>query len=201
MKKLFLTSTGLPLETRQYFLDLIGKPPQGMKVAFIPTAADPESDKWFVDAAKNQLTEIGFLFFEVDLKENPETVKKKLESCDIIYINGGNTFYLLDWVRKSGLNKYLDQLISDGKIYLGSSAGSIIVGPNIELADWEGGDQNIVNLQDMTGLNLVPFVVSPHFTEEEREFFEEKSKTVSYPIIPITNEQAIIVSDSKHRIV
>lgn len=201
MKKLFLTSTGLPLETRQYFLDLIGKPPQEMKVAFIPTAADLDEDKWYVDAAKNQLKEIGFPFFEVDLKENPKVVKEKLENCDVIYVNGGNTFYLLDWVRKSRLDKYLDQLIENGKIYLGGSAGSVIVGPNIELAGWKGGDENTVNLQDLTGLNIVPFAISPHFTEDERTALEEKSKTVSYQIIPITNEQAVIVTDSEYKII
>lgn len=202
MRKLFLTSTGLPLETRQYFLNLIGKPPQKLKVAFIPTAADPEEDKWFVDSAKKELAEIGFTFQEIDLKEDPKIIKEKLEDCDIIYINGGNTFYLLDLVRKSGLDKYISQLLDQGKIYVGVSAGSALAGPDIEIAGWSPDwDKNIVNLKDTTGLNLVPFAICPHFEESHREILKRNLQGKNYQIIPITNSQAILVLDKNYQVV
>ncbi len=202
MKKLFLTSTGLPPETAQYFLKLLGKDPQETKVAFIPTAADPDENKWYVEAARKQLFDLKFLVEEVDLKDPPEKIREKLEKAEVIYINGGNTFYLLDWVRKSSLDKYLGRLIGSGKMYIGCSAGSILVGPNIEISGWNAdGDKNMVHLQDLTGLNLVPFAVSPHFTEKDREVLEKKSKEVSYPVLAITNSQAIMVENNKYEVV
>jgi dipeptidase E len=202
MIKLFLTSTGLPPETAPYFLKLLEKDPKDTRVAFIPTAADPEEDKWFVDAARKELYGLKFLVEEVDLKESPEEIQKKLESVDVIYINGGNTFYLLDWTKKSGLDKYLGQLIENGKIYIGSSAGSILVGPNIELSGWDKSwDKNIVNLQDLSGLNLVPFAISSHFTEKDREILEKKSKELNYEVLPITDTQAVLVEGEDYKIV
>lgn len=199
---LFLTSTGLPIETRNYFLELLPQKPEKLKVVFIPTAADPEKDKWFVKASRDELLKLKFKVGDVDLKENPEEIKKKLEASDIIYINGGNTFYLLDWVRKSGLDKYLEKLINEGKIYIGCSAGSILVGPNIEVSgfsvEW---DKNIVSLKNLTGLNLVPFAISPHFTEKERELLARKSKNLNYPIIAISDQQAVLVQGNNWKVI
>lgn len=145
---------------------------------------------------------MGFAYKNVDLKDKLEVIKKELKASDIIYVNGGNTFYLLDWVRKSDLDKYLGELLVEGKIYLGVSAGSILAGPDIAIAGWDPSwDKNIPSLKDTSGLNLVPFAVSPHFEENERELLERKSKEVNYPVIPITNKQAILVTGLDYKIV
>lgn len=202
-KKLFLTSAGLVKETRDAFLKLLSISPIEATMAFIPTASDPEKDKRFVDKDKKLINEIGIKLQEVDLKnENENSLLEKLSQHDVIYVEGGNTFYLLDWVRKSGFDKVLRKLTDEGKIYVGVSAGSILVGPNIELSNWKHDwDKNIVNLQDLTGLNLVPFVISPHFVGEDRALLEEKSKTVKYPIVALNDTQAILVNSGYVKIV
>ena len=202
MKRLFLTSVGLPKETRNYFLELLGKDPKGTLVAFIPTAADPEDDKWFVNAAKKEIKEIGMKIMEIDLKkEDKISLMEKLSNCDVIYVNGGNTFYLLDWARKSGFNEVVKEQLKNGKIYVGVSAGSIIPGPSIEIASWGDGDRNIVNLNDLTGLNFVQFAISPHYVSEDRKLLEEMSKKVNYSIVALNNSQAVLVDGEKIRIV
>lgn len=203
MRKLFLTSVGLPPETAPFFSELLDRDPQELKLAMIPTAGYPEIDKILLNEAKEGLGKSGFQIEVIDLKvEDPNIVKSKLEKVDIINVGGGNTFFLLYWVRKSGLDKYLKELIDQGKIYMGVSAGSIIMGPNIELSGWKKGwDENVVNLKDPTGLNLVPFAVSPHFIEEDLFFLREKSKTVDYPIIAINDTQAVMVVGNKYKIV
>lgn len=202
-KKLFLTSAGLVKETRDAFLKLLSISPNEATMAFIPTASDPEKDKGFVDKDKKLINEIGIKLQEVDLKnENENSLLEKLSQYEVIYVEGGNTFYLLDWVRKSGFDKVLRKLTDEGKIYVGVSAGSILVGPNIELSNWKHDwDKNIVNLQDLTGLNLVPFATSPHFVEEDRALLEEKSKTISYPLVALNDTQAILVYDGNVKIV
>ena len=198
---LYLTSAGLNEHVRQPFLDELPKSPSELRVAFIPTAADPEEDTWFVDAARKELIELGFQVEDVDLKIDPEELKEKLEAVDVIFINGGNTFYLLDWVRKSGLDKYLGELVNNGKIYVGVSAGSILAGPNIELAGWDiDWDKNISGLKDLAGLNLVPFAISPHFVEADRHVLTVEPKA-PYRIIPITDNQAILVKGNDWRVV
>ncbi len=203
MRKLFLTSAGLPPETAPFFSELFDRDPQELKLAMIPTAGYPEIDKILLNEAREGLGKSGFQIEVIDLKvEDPNIVKSRLEKVDIINVGGGNTFFLLYWVRKSGLDKYLKELIDQGKIYMGVSAGSIIMGPNIELSGWKKEwDENVVNLKDPTGLNLVPFAVSPHFIEEDLFFLREKSKTVDYPIIAINDTQAVMVVGNKYKIV
>lgn len=113
MRKLFLTSAGFPKETRKYSLKLLPKKPQKIKVAFIPTAAYPEVDKSFVQKSLDELKEIGITKIEeVDLKnENKGSLYNKLLGVDVIYVNGGNTFYLLEYIRKSGFDQIINPLL------------------------------------------------------------------------------------------
>jgi dipeptidase E len=201
-KSLFLTSTGLSPDVSPFFLNLLKSPPQSTKVAFIPTAGDPYDDKWFVTADLDRLKELGFPVEITDLKEDTQAIQQKLISSEIIYVSGGNTFYLLDWVRKSSLDTYLKQLLEQGRIYVGASAGSILAGPDIDVAQWSPDwDTNDVNLTNSKALNLVPFVISPHFTETERPILESHLPKVDYDIIPITDHQAIYWHDGQWQLV
>ncbi len=56
------------------------------------------------------------------------------------------------------------------RFYLVVSAGSIIVGPDIEVASL--GDPNDVNLDDLTGLKLVPYIITPHYNKKEESDVE-----------------------------
>ncbi|MFA6602414.1 MAG: Type 1 glutamine amidotransferase-like domain-containing protein [Candidatus Shapirobacteria bacterium] len=198
--KLLLTSTGLEGKVKDFFINLIDKPPQQLNLAFIPTAADPYSDKWFMEKDLENLKNIGFKVTVVDLKDNPQTIKTKLENSQIIYVGGGNTFYLLHWVCQSKLDTYLKDLLANNRYYVGASAGSVLVGPDIALSGWDPGwDTNDVGLTDTSGLNFVPFAVSPHFTEKKRMVLE--SHSVNYPVIPITDQQAIYSNDDDWQLV
>lgn len=201
-RTLLLTSAGLPKETRDFFLDLLTKPPERSTVCFIPTAADPEKDKWFVVKAKNEIKEIGMKLKEVDLKnETKVSLLRKFSKCDVIYVNGGNTFYLLDWIRKSGFDRIIPKLLKMGKIYVGSSAGSYITCPTIEQATWKHQDRNKVGLTDLTALNLVPFLITAHFEEKYRPLIEKAAKTTKYPIVVLNDTQAILVENNLYKLV
>ena len=200
--KLFLTSTGLPKETRQFFLELLDKNPEECKVAFIPTAGDTEKDKWFIGVARSELEEMRFTVKDIDLKkETLISLKKKLADCDVIYVNGGNTFYLLDWIRKSGFNEIIKKILNKDRVYVGVSAGSIIACPNIEPAGWKHADRNIVKLKDLSGMNLVPFLITPHYKETYREVVEKAAKNMKYPIVALNDKQAILIDGKIARIV
>ena len=56
----------------------------------------------------------------------------KLQVNDFIYVTGGNTFFLLQELKKAGADKLIKEQISAGKIYIGESAGAMILSPNIE---------------------------------------------------------------------
>ncbi|MFH1173014.1 MAG: Type 1 glutamine amidotransferase-like domain-containing protein [bacterium] len=203
MPTLFLTSAGLPPETREHFLSLLDKKPADVVVAFIPTAAWPEKNHEYIQLAKNELRELGInRIKEVDLKsENKQSLLEKLADCDVIYVNGGNTFYLLEQARKSGFTEIIRSLLDQGKIYLGVSAGSYLACPTILAAGWGQADENVANLADLTALNLVPFIIVAHFQRKEREEIENEAKKVKYPVIALNDQQAILVKDGSYEII
>lgn len=92
MRKMYLTSVGLSRLT-----NILPKPPAEMTVAFIPTAADPYDDKWFIDADINKLNGMGFHLTQVDIKgKHQKELLEILKNFDVIYVAGGNSFYLLE---------------------------------------------------------------------------------------------------------
>ncbi len=201
--KLFLTSAGLPPETTEEFLNFIGRKPGETKVCFIATAADPEEDKWFVEKDKERLLELGFKITEFDLKkENENSLREKLVSFDVIFVEGGNTFYLMKYIRESGFDKALKSFLDKGGIYLGVSAGSYAVGPDISLANWKHAeDQNIVGLKNLRGLGLVDFYISPHYESRHEAIINENKNKVSRPIFALTDLQAILVDNGDIRFI
>lgn len=205
MKKLFLTSAGLPEETRNIFLEFFGKNPKQSKVVFIPTAADPEENKSYLDRDKKNLQKIGFEIKDVDLKnENKQFLLEKMSDCDIIFVEGGNTYYLLEQVRKSGFDKVVSKLLDRGKIYVGVSAGSYIVCPTIEAAGWKrtDPDKNVVEIEDLTALNLVPFIITAHYNREKyRVAVEGGVAKIKYPVVALYDTQAVQVEGDKYKVV
>ncbi|TSC83558.1 MAG: dipeptidase E [Microgenomates group bacterium Gr01-1014_16] len=193
--KLLLTSAGLATDSiKKRFLEMVGKRAEDITVALIPTAADPETDKWFIDKDKKVLEGMGVKIKEMDLKEGDI----RLGDADAVWVEGGNTFYLLYWVRKSGFDKELLRFLDRGGTYVGVSAGSLLVGPSIETASWKGGDDpSIVELENYNGLGLVKFTIFPHYEDKYAELVRRESRGLPYEVKTLTNEQAVAVDGER----
>lgn len=192
--KLFLTSSNLGGKVKNDFISFVGKDPKGMTCAFITTAADLEGEKDWIKDVRDALTDLGIETFDMDLKqENEQTLTEKLSKVDFVYMNGGNTFYLLDWIRKSGFDKAIRPLLEKGLIYIGTSAGSYVAGPTIEQAHWKNHDKDIVGLKDLSALNLVPFLTFAHYTDDWKEALEEGKKKSQYEVIVLRDGEAVQV--------
>lgn len=203
-QKLLLTSQGLPKELEDVFISVLSKSPQKSNVSFVTTAAygDKENPKW-MDFYKKQLNRYGIRNIEeLDFRHKTQRdLKDELSDKDIIFMNGGNAFYLLHWVRKSGFDKLLPKLLEKDKLYIGVSAGSYIVCPTIESAIWKHADKNKINLKDLAGLNLVTFLITAHFEEKYRSVVERASNTTKYPIVALYDTQAVLVEDNSYKVV
>ena len=162
MKKIILTSCGIiDEEFKNKFYKLLDKEIDNLKVLYITTASDGESDndKSWVDYEFKNIINLGFK------KENITEYKIGLSkidinSFDIMYMLGGNTFYLLDMIRKYQFDNEIKKFIAKGNIYIGSSAGSEILGTSIRPAI--GYDENNVNMTDFTGLKIINSLIIPH---------------------------------------
>lgn len=104
-----------------------------MKVAFIPTAAEVEKVKFYVKRGWKALEDLGMQITELNISTTEASkIKETIKNADCIYISGGNTFYLLQELRKTGADELIKQHILTGKFYIGESAGAMITAPNIE---------------------------------------------------------------------
>lgn len=57
--------------------------------------------------------------------EDTDTVVHKIEQAEILFITGGNTFYLLQKLKRKNLLPLLTEKIKNGTPYIGESPGAI----------------------------------------------------------------------------
>jgi len=196
MKTLLLTSAGM--QVKDEILKILPKPANQIKLAHIITASKVQKDTSYVDKDTDAMRKFGFSVTNVDLEGKKEKdLRDILQSFDVIYVQGGNTFYLLKWVKESGFDAVIEELIGRGKIYIGVSAGSIIAGPDIEIAGWKGFDPNEIGLKDFSGLGCVPFCIFPHYKLEHASFLKEEIAKYPYPVRILNDKQAFLVRDSE----
>ena len=106
---------------------------QGKVVTFIPTASNPESYKAYVKSGQKALEKFGLKVEPLDVAEaSAEEIEASLSRGDLIYVSGGNTFYLLQELQRKGADKLILREIEGGKPYIGESAGTMILAPSIE---------------------------------------------------------------------
>jgi len=192
---LLLTSAGMIVADEIY--KILPKSIKEIKLAHIVTAANPEEDKSYMVGDKNKLIEAGFQVEDIDIAVAiGDELERALVDKDIIYVQGGNTFYLLHHARKSGFDKIVKKLVENGVIYVGVSAGSILASPTIQVAAWKGGDVNEVGITDLTALGLVDFDIFVHYDKSHDEIIKEALLTTKYPLKIIDNNQAVFIKDN-----
>jgi dipeptidase E len=89
--------------------------------------------------------------------------KKAIEGAEAIFVGGGNTFVLIDQLHRQELIAPLRKVLESGIPYLGTSAGSNIVGVNVKTTN----DMPIVHPESLDALGLIPFDINPHYLDPD----------------------------------
>jgi len=200
MKTILLTSAGM--NVREEILKILPKPADQIKIAHIITASKAEEDISYLERESQMMQELGFNVENIDIEGKSENeLRVLLDGEDVIYVQGGNTFYLLKCVKESGFDTVAKELIEKGIIYIGVSAGSYIACPTIEMAYWKHPDRNTVGLADLTGLNLVPFLLSVHFDPEYAQILKQEILNSKFPVRILDDNQAILIQDGNYKLV
>ena len=190
------------IELVKKFLD---KNTESKKILFIPTAANVEEYKKYMHLTQKAFEDFGYEVENFDVSIfSEEIAKEKLSEAKIVFISGGNTFYLLQELKRKNLIPYLKERIENGLLYIGESAGSVIAAPDIEYASIVDDKTFATELDDYTGLNLVDFYIVPHF--EEEPFVESSRNTVELykdklDLKLINNKEAILVENNNFTII
>ena len=158
---LYLTSSVFPVARSIY--EKINR--NNPALAFISTAAEvEEGDLGWLKDSMNSLSEAGFDVTEYTITgKNREQIKSDLSKFEVIFFSGGNQFYLLQKIQETQCAEVIRDLVITGKIYIGESAGSIVAGNNIYSTYYEKDVEKAPKLKGYEALNLVDFVVFPHW--------------------------------------
>jgi len=208
--KLLLTSSGLRNETlRDALRDLLGKPFESAKIAYVPTAslAEPGDHGWFV-AEMSQLHGLGWREFSIlELNGLPrQMVLDRLVYADVIYVEGGNHYHLARSITGNDLASGILEAL-ESRVYVGVSAGSMIFSRNLteHAADVIGDAADLhvlgtTTVQPPFGLfdwYLKPHLYSPDFPERDDAWADRIAARADFPIYFIDDQTAIHVNDDK----
>ena len=208
--KLLLTSAGLSNQSIiKAFFDLVGLPSEKMKIAFIPTAANvEEGDKsWLIEDYINLKNQKYSYIDIVDIASVSKDIwLPRLEKANVIFVGGGNTFFLMSWLKKSGLDKILPELLKT-RVYVGISAGSIVATINLRMSTSQKSySEKVFPLKNDEGLGFVNFHIRPHLNSEffpkvRVEYLSEVAKEIPEPIYAIDDKTAICVNGKSIEII
>lgn len=185
-------------------LPILPKKPNELRLAFIPTAADPYKIKPWFYGDKMKLKLMGFNMNDVDIKnKTKEQLTIELQDIDVIFVSGGNTYYLLEKAQESGFLEVAKTLVERGVIYIGSSAGSALACTTIEhIEDFD--DKSITHLTSFEGLGYTKKLILPHYGEEKYKLkFQNIVKRwmgKGYEVLPLRNDQVLIVQGDSEKI-
>ena len=193
MGKIVLTSCGIiDSELKAQFYNLLNKDASAMKLLYITIAVEGEkdTDRTWLEEEYETILDLGIK--EENIKEFKYEENIDFKDYDAIYMIGGNTFYLLKELREKKLDVKIKHAIDNGVIYIGSSAGSIILGKTIETA--LPYDENWVNLNNFEGLNMIDGIIIPH-ANRKQEFLKEAKEKYKDKIIELYDDYGIVINN------
>jgi len=196
MRKLYLASYFA--DTTSLFSDFAGNDCAGKKVVFIPTASLTEKFAFYVGADRKALQKLGMVVEDLEITNVPnEEIARSICSADYVFVSGGNTFFLLQELKRKGADKMIVEHINNGKLYIGSSAGSAVLAKDISYVKYMDSPDAAPDLNgNYSALSVVDFSIVPHstnfpFKKTAGKTIKEFSKTLD--IRAISNNQVITV--------
>lgn len=175
-----------PLETLtidQHFVDSIGK--KNPRLLFIPTATEQLDITHTYEQGIRSLygDKLGCLVDVLYLTPSLscDEMKQALEDADAIYIGGGNTGYMMQRWRETGLGELLKETAKSGKPIIGNSAGAMCWFEKVLIRK---EDKEFDQSFFVEGLGLVKNFCIPHWNKHK-----------SFTDLPISNESPFVAMD------
>jgi dipeptidase E len=164
------------------------------KILYIPVALDKRGIgfescyDWFSSVISAHIREDKYIDFTMLLEE--DTIPN-LNMYESIYIGGGNTYKLLDFIYNKNLyQKFVDYTRNGGIIY-GGSAGAIVLGKDIRTVESENDN----NYKKFEGLNLLDGKsVICHYTDSMDEKIFNIVKKIGSDVIAIPEDSGLILN-------
>jgi len=161
-----------------------------------------ESHVEYLNTAIKWYKKIGFQEENIKIINLKNDEIPSFSNLDVMHMGGGNNYHYLHSIRERGLEPEIREFISRNGVYVGSSAGSNIVCPEVD--EHLSNDANDIGLSDIRGFGLVDFYTIPHW---DTYHGDKRTRQIQYGwesgkhVIPLTDEQAVLVVDGKFKII
>lgn len=198
--KLFLASEAKHPDTIKKLEEYVGGL-KGKSIAYIPTAANADGGwgSWKSGGSWNLVQNINAKVKLIQLEEyHNDSVVSEIMGSDIVWFAGGMPGYLMYWVRRCHLDEHLKDILDNGTVYVGSSAGSMIVGQSLEVASWDFVDEERGS-ESIKTIGLVDFDIFPHYEESLLTKIKENYK--GKKLYLLKNGEEIIVDDGNIKVI
>ncbi|MEU6853366.1 Type 1 glutamine amidotransferase-like domain-containing protein [Actinacidiphila alni] len=212
--KLLLTSAGVKNPSIRAALEnLLGKPVAESTALCVPTAAyamrGGTATAWrqITGRASTPMCELewkslGVLELTALPSAGEEVWRPAVEEADALLVGGGDPLYLAYWMKRSGLADLLPSLSAD-TVYMGVSAGSMVMAPRIgeDFVEWRPSPA-----ADDDTLGVVDFALFPHLDHEmlpenTMADAEKWAARLAAPAYAIDDETAVTVVDGQVEVV
>ncbi|GAC67946.1 Type 1 glutamine amidotransferase-like domain-containing protein [Gordonia soli] len=185
---------------------LVERSARSIRIGFIGAASEIYPQPGWLGVDREALRDFGFEVIDIDLgRSTPESLDTALDAVDAVFVAGGNTFHLLHVLRRTGTDAVLTRRVRDGLPYIGESAGSVVVGPDLTPIAGMDDPGETEPLDSWAALGLVDIVVIPHadgivmgtaVIDETRRNHGDDDR-----LVYIDDDQAVRVSDSSWSVV
>jgi dipeptidase E len=211
--RFLLTSAGIKNSSiHDALVDLLGKPIAESSALCIPTASyghpmTGPGEAWkFITGreARTPMCELGWKSLGVlELTALPSIDEEHwvplVQETDALLVNGGDPLYLCHWMRQSGLADLLPSLRA---VYVGLSAGSMVMAPNIgeDFVLWKpptGGDETL----GVVGFSMFPHLDHEDLPENTMADAEKWAAGMQVPAYAIDDQTAVKVTDGSVEVV
>lgn len=158
--KLLLTSNGLCTDAIKNELVSLVNNDLSKKVAVVTTASPGRHNDLYPQLSKQAFLDLGFdhVFyhdFEVDKTS-------LLFECGIIFLCGGDPYELLHYMKISEADRYLRSQINTDLVVVGNSAGTVVLGSNLELVEFITPSLRPDGFVDDRGVGLIKDYIMVH---------------------------------------
>ncbi len=211
--KLLLTSKGLNTKKiLEEFKNLLTKPMTYVNVQIFyvkPNIPNFDMDA-YINQDKQRIIQLGVSsddIREFDLSgDNPPN----LDDVDVVLVLGGASYHYMYHIRRLGYTSAIIKYVNSDKIYVGRSAGAVIMGPDIDVKEYlppstiamfKVKPWTDVELEDTSGFGVVDFITVPHIDSYEDTKVLEFHKKTGHKMIYLTDEQGILVINDLYKII
>lgn len=194
--RLFLVSSNI---AQLHFTAAVGYLARAAARAAVVTTAEPKLKERNRNAvlARDTLLDVGVPvvdFFDFDTRPSAA-----LAAFDLVYLSGGNPYYLLQRVRETGADAVIEEMVEAGRPIIGSSAGALLLGHSLNVVPVFDTSVPDLGCTDTDALRLVPFTVSPHTNRWKARFADYAARVATAgalcrsEILEIADDEGLLI--------